>query len=261
MKTTTEGAREGGYAVRFTPQQRLQHVCVMTLFTALAVTGFPQKWPDAGFSRFLVDLLGGPGSARFIHRFAGVAFAGLTAVHVLSNVALLLMRRMKATLLPSRKDFKDAVMQIRYDLGLSEARPKFDRFDYRQKFEYWGLLMGGAVMISTGFALLFPILLTRYLPGELIPIAKVAHSYEAMLAFLVILTWHLFNAHLAPGIFPFDRTIFDGWISLDRMRHEHPLELDRLLPSAPGEPETKPRQPEPKPQLPVLPVPGAAAGD
>jgi cytochrome b subunit of formate dehydrogenase len=164
---------------------------------------------------------------------------------------------MKATLTPSRKDFKDAILQIRYDLGLSEDKPRFDRFDYRQKFEYWGLLMGGAVMISTGFVLLMPIVLTRFLPGDVIPISKVAHSNEAMLAFLVILTWHLFNAHLAPGIFPFDRTIFDGKISLDRMRHEHPLEYERLFHSTV---ETKP--PAPAAKLPAVAAPaGAAPGD
>jgi cytochrome b subunit of formate dehydrogenase len=220
-------------AIRFTTQQRLQHVSVMVLFILLALTGFPQKWPELGVSRALVDAMGGPASARFVHRVAGVLFTVLTAVHLGSLVLLLAMRRMKATLIPTKKDFRDAVTQIRYDLGLTEERPKFDRFDYRQKFEYWGLLMGGAIMISTGIVLLAPILLTRWLPGDVVPIAKVAHSNEAMLAFLVILTWHLFNAHLAPGIFPFDTTIFTGRISLERMRHEHPLEYERVTAKAP----------------------------
>ena len=35
--------------------------------------------------------------------------------------------------------------------------PRFGRFDYRQKFEYWGLIFGSLVMVATGFILYFPI--------------------------------------------------------------------------------------------------------
>ena len=52
--------------------------------------------------------------------------------------------------MPNRKDFSDAVLTIRYYLGLSDNHAAFDRFDYRQKFEYWGLLLGGVLMVGTG---------------------------------------------------------------------------------------------------------------
>ena len=56
------------------------------------------------------------------------------------------------------------------------------------------------------------------------------------MALLVILTWHIFSAILAPEVFPLDRTIFDGRIGLERMRHEHPLELEGLDSPAPVPP-------------------------
>ena len=131
-------------------------------------------------------------------------------------------------MIPGRKDFVDAIKTLRYYLGASEEQARFDRFDYRQKFEYWGLVMGGLLMVATGMVLYFPLVVTRLLPGVAIPIAKVAHSNEGLMAFLVVITWHIYNAHLNPDVFPFDKTIFTGKISLDRMKHEHPLELERL---------------------------------
>lgn len=222
------------YAVRFSKRQRFEHVIVMTTFVLLALTGFPQKFFETGWARGVVRALGGLDHVRFIHRVSGLVFSLLTLWHLGVAVILAAERKMKLTLLPNRQDFKDAVQQLRYDLGVVESQPKFDRFDYRQKFEYWGLVLGGLVMISTGLVLYFPMLVTRFLPGELIPVSKVAHSNEGLMAFLVVITWHIYNAHLAPGIFPYDASIFTGKISKQRLHHEHPLEYARLYSESVG---------------------------
>ena len=216
------------YAVRFSKKQRLEHLVVMTTFVLLALTGFPQKFYEAGASRFLVKIFGGLDGARLVHRVSGFLFAALTFFHLSAAILSTLQHKMKMTLVPDRQDFKDAVQQLRYYLGLTPEEARFDRFDYRQKFEYWGLVLGGLVMIATGFILYFPMLVARFLPGELIPMAKVAHSNEGLMAFLVVITWHIYNAHLAPGIFPFDPAIFTGKISVERLKHEHRREYDRL---------------------------------
>jgi hypothetical protein len=83
-------------------------------------------------------------------------------------------------------------------------------------------------MAATGLVLYFPVYVARLLPGEVIPAAKMAHSNEGLMAFLVVILWHIYNAHLNPDVFPFDTTIFTGKISRERMEHEHPLELARL---------------------------------
>jgi len=230
------------YAVRFSKRQRLEHLVVMTTFVLLALTGFPQKFHEAGASRVLVRLFGGLDGARLVHRASGFLFAALTVFHISAAVLATLQTRMKMTMVPDRQDFRDAVQRLRYYLGLSPEEARFDRFDYRQKFEYWGLVLGGLVMIATGFILYFPMTVARFLPGELIPMAKVAHSNEGLMAFLVVITWHIYNAHLAPGIFPFDPAIFTGKISLERLRHEHRREYDRLYgetaePAEPAAPE------------------------
>jgi formate dehydrogenase subunit gamma len=69
-----------------------------------------------------------------------------------------------------------------------------------------------------------------------IPAAKMAQSSEGLLAFLVVITWHVFNAHLSPDVFPFDSSIFTGKVSAERMETEHPLEYERMQEAANAEP-------------------------
>ena len=132
-------------------------------------------------------------------------------------------------MLLGKKDFTDAIDNLRYYAGYKDAPPKFGRYDYRQKFEYWGLIFGSIIMVATGFILYFPIAVSHVLPAELIPAAKVMHSYEALFAFLIVLIWHMAGAHLSPESFPIDTSIFTGKIRKDKLQHEHPLEYEDLF--------------------------------
>ena len=220
------------YVTRFSYWARFQHASIILLFGVLLVTGLPQKWPALDASRWIIDHIGGLWVARWIHRAAGVGFALLLLAHLGVNVIGIITHRIKPTMLLTRRDFTDAVSNLRYYAGHLDTPPKFGRYDYRQKFEYWGLVFGGFVMVATGFILLYPIVVSQWLAAELIPAAKLMHSYEAMLALSIVIVWHMTGAQLTPESFPMDTTIFTGKIRKDKLHHEHALEYEELF----GEP-------------------------
>jgi len=221
--------------VRFDMRDRVEHLLVMIIFFLLALTGLPQKFHDAAISKTIVDALGGIAQVRFLHRAAGVLFAIMTLIHLVTVLGRVLTGRSSLAMVPGAKDFRDVVTTLRYYLRISDTRAQFDRFDYKEKFEYWGIVFGGIIMITTGFALLYPIEATRFLPGQIIPAAKVAHGSEGLMAFLVVILWHIYNVVFAPEVFPGSKTIFTGKISRERMRHEHPLEYARMFPEEANE--------------------------
>jgi formate dehydrogenase subunit gamma len=216
------------YITRFTFQQRVEHFVTMIIFTVLCLTGLSEKFYTAGWAKAVVELLGGIDSNRLIHRVCGFVMAISTVVHFANASLTMLSRKVGFTMVPDKKDFEDAILQLRYYLGLTEAHPHYDRYDYKQKFEYWGLVFGNIIMVVTGLILIFPVQFAFIAAGQIIPAAKVAHSNEGLMAFLVITIWHIFNAHLNPDVFPFDASMFTGKISRERMLHEHPVELARM---------------------------------
>jgi cytochrome b subunit of formate dehydrogenase len=224
--------RQGGSAapppiVRFSRAQRSEHVLVMVLFVTLCLTGFPQKFFRHRWAEVLVQLLGGIDRTRLIHHLAGYTLAIVTMIHFASALSVMFTRSRPFSMMPTRKDFEDVFRQLRHYLG-KDRQPLYDRYSYKEKFEYWGLLMGNVIMISTGFVLAFPLQVTALFPGVLVPAAKMAHSNEGLMALMVITLWHMFNVHLNPEAFPLDKVIFTGKMSRERYEHEHPLELARL---------------------------------
>jgi hypothetical protein len=127
-------------------------------------------------------------------------------------------------MIPDLKDAADLKQTVAYNLGFDDEPPRMRKFNFGEKFEYWAVVWGTAMMILTGFMLLNPIATTRLLPGELIPVALTAHGNEALLAALAIIIWHMYNVHLKH----FNPSMFTGRLPRRMMEEEHVLELERL---------------------------------
>lgn len=215
--------------VRFGVSQRFEHFLTMLTFLALLLTGLPQKFDDASFSVWIVNNLGGIDRVRFLHRVFACAFMFGSFYHLAALGVGMARRSFRPTMVPTLRDFLDSIIMLRYSIGLSPNKPLFGRYDYRQKFEYWGIVLGAVIMIISGLLLWFPTYATRLLPGEIVPASKEMHSGEALLAMLVIVVWHLYSVMLSPVHFPGDFSIFSGKISRETMLKEHPLEYAELL--------------------------------
>ncbi len=214
---------------RFDLSQRIQHILMMLSFTTLALTGLPQSFAGAGWAKAWMGLFGGIGGIRKVHHLAAVLMVFVFLYHTIIVLADLFRKDTKRWMLPGKRDLTDAVQSVKYLLGKAPEPPRYGRFDFRQKLEYWALVWGTVLMGITGSVLMFPTFFATFLPGDFIYAAKAAHGLEALLAAAAIVSWHMYNAHFAQGIFPIDTAIFTGEISLERMMEEHPLEYEAWL--------------------------------
>ena len=209
---------------RFPIAQRIEHILLFLSFTTLGITGLVQKFIGANISLWLIEVMGGIGPVRIIHRVAATIFLLELIYHFAIMGYKLYVQRVEMTMLPGLKDAKDGFQSIGYNLGISKTRPKLSRFTFDEKVEYWAMMWGNLVMIITGFILWNPIKTTTILPGVFIPAAKAAHGGEAVLAILAILIWHLYHVHIKH----FNKSIFTGNFTRHEMEEDHPLELEKI---------------------------------
>jgi cytochrome b subunit of formate dehydrogenase len=224
----------GPYVRRFTPSQRWTHVVVIVTFLTLAATGLPLHFHYAGWAQVVADLFGGVAGARVLHRLAAIATFGYFAFHVGQLFVRGVLRREEgmlwgwSSLVPRPKDLADLWANLRYFLYLGR-RPRLDRWTYWEKFDYFAVFWGVAIIGFSGLMLWFPRFFTSFLPGWTLNTAAVVHGEEALLAVGFIFVFHFFHTHLRPESFPLDPVIFTGSMPLERFQEERPLEYQRLV--------------------------------
>lgn len=222
------------YYFRFTLVQRLLHGFLMLSFIGVAVTGLPLLYSQSDWAIWFSHTLGGFGVMGFFHRVFAVLLTALFVFHVGQILYGVVVRKDwgllwgPSSLVPQPKDLVDLYRNFLWFFGLG-PRPRFDRYTYWEKFDYFAVFWGMPVIGITGYVLWFDEYFARFLPGWWFNVALLIHGEEALLAVGFIFTIHYFNTHLRPEKFPMDRVIFTGRVSESELRAERPDEYRRLV--------------------------------
>ena len=245
-----------------TRNQRLQHMVLLVCFGVLVVSGFALLSPFSGWA----DAIGFIDPVRrIVHRIAGVILIGASVYHLVYLFKTRNGRRWLRDMLPRVRDVHEAVETVGYNLGYRKSPPRYARFNYIEKAEYWALVWGVAVMALTGILLWSHNFILAHLPYPMsvMDVSTAIHFYEAILATFAILIWHFYAVIFDPDVYPVKWTFLTGRAPEHEVREEEEEEVPAEPPakgeggppakSPPATPETKPAsdasdQPEPPPE-------------
>jgi cytochrome b subunit of formate dehydrogenase len=234
--------------VRFNPLERILHVMLIYSFTILVLTGMPLKFFNTGWARTLMALLGGVETAGYLHRVAALIMVLMFGIHVFSLFKNFI-RKIKTfknpetgkysvkvfiqylfrpdSIIPSWKDVTDFWNHQKWFFGKGE-KPKFDRWTYWEKFDYFAVFWGMVIIGLSGVVMWTPGFFTKVFPGWIINVALIIHIYYALLAAGFIFTFHFFNVHFRIEKFPMDTIIFSGRMSHAELVEEREAWMERL---------------------------------
>ncbi|MBR0693189.1 formate dehydrogenase subunit gamma [Bradyrhizobium lablabi] len=173
-----QSGRSGRTIVRFSAFERFVHWMTATCFIVLAISGL-----NITFGRpLLLPLIGHEAFsewsqwAKYAHNYLSFPFT--------IGVVLISLMWLRGNI-PNRAD----VEWIKRGGGIvGHDHPPASRFNAGQKAIYWIVVIGGAAVAITGYALMFPF----YLSGiEGMQIAQIVHSIVAVL-FVAVMLAHIY---------------------------------------------------------------------
>lgn len=239
------------YFFKFTALQRAQHITIAACVIVLALTGMPLKFHDTSWAQPVYALFGGIKVAPVVHKIAGTVLGLLFVFHLIYIVysifadliiPLKKKKQLKVStvvkslvthpIMPSFKDVKDIIDLLKYLLFFTNKRPGGDKFTWKEKFDYWAPFWGIVIMVSTGLVMWQKEVVTRFLPGEVINLALIAHSDEALLATLFLFIWHFYNVHFSTSVFPMGTVFLTGYLPEHLMVEEHYEYYEKVMKAA-----------------------------
>jgi cytochrome b subunit of formate dehydrogenase len=224
-KTAARRRMQNPRMVRMTANQRWQHLTLLSSFIVLVITGFALKFPYS----WLAELLGmGEHLRSIVHRVAGVVLISAGIYHLFYLAVTREGRKLIWDLAPRPKDAFDVWATMRYYLGLGGQKPRFGRFTYGEKAEYWALVWGTALMGLTGIMLWAKVFVGNLLARWWVDVATTVHYYEAILATLAIVVWHFYQVFFDPDVYPMNWAWWDGSMPVEHYREEHGLDTEAL---------------------------------
>ncbi|MBI2828598.1 MAG: cytochrome c3 family protein, partial [Acidobacteria bacterium] len=132
---------------------RWQHGLVMATFPLLVYTGFALTYPEEWWAAPLLRWESGLGLRGLLHRIAACILMGSLFWHLAHLAVSRRLRRRLGGLMFRLKDLGDFIRLQRHNLGLDPDHPRFGKFSYIEKAEYWAFLWGMGVMTATGLLL------------------------------------------------------------------------------------------------------------
>jgi formate dehydrogenase gamma subunit len=218
-----QARRESGAKVsRMNLNFRIAHAGVILSFPILVYTGFALKYPEAWWARPMLLLEGHFAFRGAVHRTAAVVLVVATVYHVIHLAINKRDRLFLKAMLPELKDATDLLRVFSYNLGLSKIEPRFAKFNYAEKMEYWAFMWGTLVMTVSGGLLWFNNFTLRHFPKWVSDAATAVHYYEALLATFSILIWHFYMVIFDPLVYPMDTAWLNGKVPADHYRHARP---------------------------------------
>jgi cytochrome b subunit of formate dehydrogenase len=230
-----KAARDTRLVRRFNRLQRGMHMTMLLSFFTLALTGMALKFSYMEWAQVLSRLLGGFHTMGVLHRLGAVALIVVAAIHLwdvrrqkrASGLSWRRFLTQRDTMLPNLHDLREVLQSIRWFLGRG-PRPPYGRFTYWEKFDYFAVFWGIAIIGCTGLVLWFPEFFTRFVPGWSVNVATIVHSDEALLAVAFLFTIHFFNTNFRPDKFPLDTVMFTGRVTVDELKYDKPREYREL---------------------------------
>lgn len=216
-------------ALRMNVWFRIAHWGIMISFPTLVVTGFALKFPESWWAKPLLMWEANAGVRGGLHRTAAVVLIASTLFHLVHLFVKKHDRAFLRGMIPTIKDATDMMDVFRYNVGLSKQEPKFGKFNYAEKMEYWAFMWGTVVMALSGFVLWFNNFVLRHFPKWITDAATAVHWYEALLATFAILIWHFYLVIFDPAVYPMDTAWLDGKIPADHYRHTRPAYYRELV--------------------------------
>jgi cytochrome b subunit of formate dehydrogenase len=210
----------------------LQHWFLVLTFATLCMTGFPMKFADRAWAAGVIKFLGGLTAVRYIHRFTGTALVLGFLYHAGYVINYMRVRKKKTgeswwkvffnlPLCMNPKDLKEMMALLAFLVGIKNTRPDGHRFTAEEKFEYFGVFWGTMLLGFTGFLMWFNGYVSRYLPGRVITVSNLVHSFEAFLALLHVGILHLATVIFSPVVFPISPAMFTGDTPVEELAEAH----------------------------------------
>jgi predicted CXXCH cytochrome family protein len=225
---------------------RFLHILVNLSFLTLAFTGLPQSYAHTALAKWMFQNVMSLQTAQLLHYIAAI----VTGFYFVAHMVYLLVQLKKIgwrglltgpnTLMFRWKDLTDFGAHFKWFVGKG-PHPKFDRWTYWEKFDYFAVFWGVFVIGLSGLLRWKEEFFGSLLGGGIITLADTVHKEEALLATAFIFIVHFFNTHLRARKFPMDVSIYTGRITEAEFKEERPLEFTRLQQS--GELERRAKKP------------------